>query len=84
MLYRGVDIERREPTFIVGPAWRICGYDYDYGLFHAQHPRDLAIRIIRSVFRLDEIETKRFIYIPRAYRGRQSKKDTLEIYFKEK
>lgn len=84
MLYKGVDIERKEPTFVAGPAWGICGYDYDYGLFHTKHPRDLAIFIIHSVFRPDEIETKRFIYIPRTYRGRQSMKDTLEIYFKEK
>lgn len=80
MIYKGIDIERRECTFIPGPHLRLCGYDYDYGLFTSKHPRDL----IHQVFSDEEIKTKRFIYVPRTYRGRQSLQDTLTIYCQEK
>ena len=84
MIYKGIDIERREYTFIPGPHLRLCGYDYDYGMFRTKHPRDLSVLMIHQVFSDEEIKTKRFIYVPETYRGRQSMKDTLTIYFQEK
>lgn len=84
MIYRGIDIERRECTFIPGPHLTLCGYDYDYGMFRTKHPRDLAVIMIHQVFSDEEIKEKRFIYVPRTYRGKQSMKDTLTIYCKEK
>ncbi len=84
MIYKGIDIERRECTFIPGPHLRLCGYDYDYGMFRTKHPRDHAVFMIHQVFSDEEIKGKRFIYVPRIYRGRQSMQDTLTVYYQEK
>lgn len=84
MIYKGIDIERRECTFIPGPHLRLCGYDYDYGMFRTKHPRDHAVSMIHEVFSDEEIKGKRFIYVPRTYRGRQSMQDTLTVYYQKK
>lgn len=84
MIYKGVNIERRECTFIPGPHWELCGYDHDYGMFLTKHPRDHAVFMIHQVFSDEEIKRKRFIYLPRTYRGRQSMQDTLMVYYQEK
>lgn len=84
MIYKGIDIERRECTFIPGPHLRLCGYDYDYGMFRTKRPRDHAVSMIHEVFSDEEIKGKRFIYVPRKYRGRQSMQDTLTVYFQKK
>lgn len=81
MIYKGIDIQRKDANYVPGPLWKMCGYDYDYGMFRSKTPRDYAVLLIHSVFTDEEIRNKRFIYLPRTYRGRQSMKDSIEIYF---
>ena len=85
MIYKGIDIERREPTVVLGrPHWNLCADDYGYQMYRTKRPRDHAVSLIKSVFSDEEIKTKRFVYVPRVYRGRQSQMDTIEIYYRER
>ena len=85
MIYKGIDIERKE-KFIPGiiSEWKLCGYDYDYGMFKSVYPRDYAVMLIHQVFSDEDISKRKFIYCPHTYRGRQSMKDYIEVYCKEK
>lgn len=76
---KAIDIRRVEKY--PGPIWRICGQYADYGLFSTKKPKELAIRLIHDVFTDEEIATKRFVYYCYKYRGRQSMKDEIVVFW---
>ena len=76
-----VNIKRtaRVPSY----GWRLCGEDYGYGLFKKEKPKDVAIRLINTVFADKDISNMRFVYVPRYYRGGNNLQDSIDVYYRE-
>jgi|GEM_PF-6726987 len=64
--------------------WKIACENYDYGMFRNEKPKHMAERLIRTVFSDEEIQTKEFVYLAHTYRGLNSCKDTLDVFYREK
>ena len=77
-----IDMRREEKS--PGYGWEFCGDTYDYGLFDSSRPKDVARLLIKQIFSDEEISKRKFVYVPRKYRGRNSMMDTLDIYCREK
>ncbi len=78
-----VNIKRtaRVPSY----GWRLCGRSAcsGHGLFKKEKPKDVAIRLINTVFADKDISNMRFVYVPRYYRGGNNLQDSIDVYYRE-
>ena len=51
--------------------------------FKKEKPKDVAIRLINTVFVDRDISNMRFVYIPRYYRGGNNLQDSIDVYYTE-
>ena len=63
----------------LGRGWKFLGTDYDYGLFRINKPKKIAMAVIRATLG-EDCDKYEFAYLPRPYRGRQSKMDYIDVY----
>lgn len=76
-----VNIKRS--TKVPSRDWWYCGEDYGYGLFKKEKPKDVAIRLIKTVFADKDISNMCFVYVPRYYRGGNNLQDSIDVYYRE-
>jgi hypothetical protein len=65
-------------------GWKDCIQEFNYGLFHHEKPKAMAIRLLKERWGERWMEGKKFLYYPYYYTGRNNYMDALYVYYKEK
>ena len=68
---------------LFGDGYSLCAETYDYNLFGSINPKDLATKLIHDNLSDEFAATLEFVYVPHKYKGYQSKKDWLEVWYKK-
>lgn len=64
-------------------GWKQCIYDYEYGMFENEKPKDMAIRLLKETWGEEWLNNKKFVYYPYYYNGMNSMMDALYVFYKE-
>ena len=75
---KGWAVQTVGPT-LIHDGWKQCIFDYDYGLFDEEKPKDMAIRLLKETYGEEWLKNKTFVYYPYYYNGM----DALYVYYKD-